>query len=475
MPNDPQVPWTNEQWARVNQVVQEEAARARVAASFLPLSGPLPPDTDFIRAEIIPPGAPLTIEDRATIRLATLQVTVPVRSAQMADPELASVLALFRRAANVIARLEDAVVFRGLLQRATGTMAAAAAAAATAAAAAATAAGATAAAAAAAAVAAAAAATGAGATVAAAAAAAGAAGEAAAAAAGLGPPAAAAAGITAAAAAAAAAAGAPFEPPGGLPPRIWEIQGGQPTPGLWAPGPPPPPWPWIAPFQAPDAWQWVSAAATPGVTAGDALVRSVSDAIGNLEGNGHFGPFAVVLGQGLFLVAQTPNPAGSLVLPQDRIIPFLGGGSLLRSSTLNGGAGVVVALGGAPMELVIAADMSVQFLQITNEPNFLFRVREKIALRIKQADAIVTLYWPPPIITAVAASAGNAVITGENFLGATELLFGQPGLSGFTIASDTEIRLPLPAGDPGDEVYVTVTTPGGTGPDQDTPANRFTY
>ena len=52
--NDPQVPWTDEQWARVNQVIQEEASRARVAATFLPLYGPLPPDTDFVRAEIIP-------------------------------------------------------------------------------------------------------------------------------------------------------------------------------------------------------------------------------------------------------------------------------------------------------------------------------------------------------------------------------------------------------------------------------------
>ena len=56
----------------------------------------------------------LNIQDRDTIQLATLQVMVRVRSAQMADPELASALALFRRAANVIARLEDAVVFRGL-------------------------------------------------------------------------------------------------------------------------------------------------------------------------------------------------------------------------------------------------------------------------------------------------------------------------------------------------------------------------
>ena len=105
-----------------------------------------------------------------------------------------------------------------------------------------------------------------------------------------------------------------------------------------------------------------------------------------------FGPFAVVLGQQLFLVAQTPEP-GSLVLPQDRIIPFLGGGPLLRSSTLDESrfTGVVVALGGAPLELVVASDMSVQFLQVSAEPAFLFRVSEKIALRIREPDAIVQL------------------------------------------------------------------------------------
>ena len=79
-------------------------------------------------------------------------------------------------------------------------------------------------------------------------------------------------------------------------------------------------------------------------------------------------------------------------MPQDRIIPFLGGGSLLRSSTIDPGDGVVVALGGAPVELVVATDVSLQFLQITNDPKFLFRVREKIALRIKRAGAIATLY-----------------------------------------------------------------------------------
>jgi uncharacterized linocin/CFP29 family protein len=295
MANDPQVPWTDEQWGRVNQVIQEEAKRARVAATFLPLYGPLPADSDYVRRQDIRypfiGGAAgpqqLAIDDRDTARLATLQVIVPVRNAQMADPELSSVLALFRRAANVVARLEDAVVFRGI------------------------------------------------------------------------PPA-----VLA-----------------GLP-AIWQITGALPARGVWTPFPLPGPWKFIP--------------GMPVLGRGERLVGAISDAIGRLEKNGHFGPFAAVLGQQLFLVAQTPDM--NFVLPQDRIIPFLGGGPLLRSSTLdvlNGFTGVVVALGGAPLELVVATDMCLQFLQVTADPVFSFRVSEKIALRIREPDAIVQLYMLP--------------------------------------------------------------------------------
>ena len=350
MANDPQVPWTDEQWARVNQVIQEEAKRARTAATFLPLYGPLSPDSDYVRQQGIAYTAPalpappavlaaaqaqlnnalqqyqielaagnlanvaleqqriaaaeavigrnqLNIADRDTIRLATLQVTVPVRGAQMADPELSSTLALFRRAANVVARLEDAVVFRGLAADP------------------------------------------------------------------LNP--------------------GGFAPPGGLGglPRIWQITGAQAARGIWT-GPFPPPGPWIIIPAAPIAGR------------GQALVGAISNAIGQLEQNGQFGPFAVVLGQQLFLVAQTPDP-GSLVLPQDRIVPFLGGGPLLRTSTLDdwgGFSGVVIALGGAPVELVVATDVCLQFLQLSLDPAYYFRVSEKIALRIKEPQAIVQLY-----------------------------------------------------------------------------------
>ncbi len=47
------ITWTDEQWARVTDTIQQEANRARVAATFLPLYGPLPPDTDYVAKDEI--------------------------------------------------------------------------------------------------------------------------------------------------------------------------------------------------------------------------------------------------------------------------------------------------------------------------------------------------------------------------------------------------------------------------------------
>jgi uncharacterized linocin/CFP29 family protein len=299
MPNNPEVPWTDEQWARVNQVIQEEAGRARIAASFLPLYGPLPPDTDFIRREEMEDHqGPIKVGDREIIQLATLQVRVSLRGAQIADPEMKSPLALFRRAANVLGRLEDAIVFNG--QDGPGQ----------------------------------------------------------------GPP-----------------YGAP--PQGNPPHYIWEVHGGQESLGL---------------FRGARHHQLVGYVDTP-IGRDYDLVKAVSSAIGRLEKAGYFGPFAVVLGQRFFLAAQTPSIG--LVLPQDRIIPFLGGGPLLRSTTLRPRQGVVVALGGSPVELVIAKDVSLQFLQLTDHPRYHFRVYEKMALRIKARDAIMRLVADPAAVRAV--------------------------------------------------------------------------
>jgi len=391
MRSDLQVLWTDEQWARVNQVIQEEASRARVAATFLPLIGPLPANTDFVRSEAIayppqvspPPPQQLAIQDRDTIQLATLQVMVSVRGAQMADPEMASVLGMFRRAANVLARLEDSLVFRGLIQSQAG----------------------------------------------------------------LTPPV--------------------------FPPQIWEILGGQVSDGLLAP----------AGF-LPVTVQPVVVGPAPAPD----LVTAVSDAIGKLESKGHFGPFAVVLDQRFFLSVQTPT--GTLVLPQDRILPFLGGGPLLRSSTLPDDSGVVVALGGRPVELVVATDVCLQFLQVTVDPLFVFRVCEKLALRIKEANAIATLaFSTAPAIWSVSPNFGLAAggtpvnIRGINLTGAIQVRFGGVNIAAIVIVSDTLITTTSPAGGLGD-VHIQVEDAAGNLHPQpkpapigwsDSSANLFTY
>jgi uncharacterized linocin/CFP29 family protein len=64
----------------------------------------------------------------------------------------------------------------------------------------------------------------------------------------------------------------------------------------------------------------------------------------------------------------------------------------MRSSVLDPNTGLVIALGGAPIDLVVATDISVSFLQVTTDPYFVFRVYEKIVLRIKQPEAIALLY-----------------------------------------------------------------------------------
>jgi uncharacterized linocin/CFP29 family protein len=127
------------------------------------------------------------------------------------------------------------------------------------------------------------------------------------------------------------------------------------------------------------------------LAAGGDLVEAVIEAIRLLEQNGHYGPFACVLGHQLFSDANKPY-SGSGVLPSERITRFLNG-PLLRSSTILPRLGVVVALAGNPVDLVIATDINVRFLQLTTEPRYVFRVSERMALRVKQPEAVSTIQW----------------------------------------------------------------------------------
>jgi uncharacterized linocin/CFP29 family protein len=122
---------------------------------------------------------------------------------------------------------------------------------------------------------------------------------------------------------------------------------------------------------------------------GEELVPLIVEATGSLEERGYLAPFSVMLGNKLFELAYTPSN-GSLVLPRDRIEPFVGS-QLLRSSTIAPHEGVVVSLAGEPVDVIVAVDASPQFLYLDTEARYVFRVFERFAPRIKDPDAIVQL------------------------------------------------------------------------------------
>ena len=109
-------------------------------------------------------------------------------------------------------------------------------------------------------------------------------------------------------------------------------------------------------------------------------------AIGELERSGFHGPFALALGNDLYLDANSPNQ-NSMVLASDRILPFLNG-PLVRSGAIPPGEGVLVALAAEPVDLVVATDLELKYIQTTLEPRAVLRLRERFALRIKQYEAL---------------------------------------------------------------------------------------
>ncbi|MBA2246470.1 MAG: encapsulin [Gemmatimonadetes bacterium] len=294
------LPWSTEQWAALRSVVQESARKARVASSFLPLYGPLPRDQVTVPALTMEspelgdrqrgePPARLEINDAETLRLTTIAADVYLKTAEAADPDLEAAKAMVGRAADVLGRLEDAIVFNGQPEAAQAPV---------------------------------------------------------------------------------REDGSPF-----VVPVIYTVRGGQQHPGLLDTE-----LEVAVPFRELDGRS-------------ETLVSGVVEAIEELEGRGHYGPFACVLGHELFRAANTPN-RNSLVLPSDRILPFLEG-PLLRSSTLPANRGVVVALSGSPIDLVVATDLDVQFVQLTLEPRYVLRVSERFVLRMKEPDAVCRLVAEP--------------------------------------------------------------------------------
>ncbi|WP_299488454.1 encapsulin [Acaryochloris sp. IP29b_bin.137] len=273
-----QIDWSSEQWDQIQQIVADEVNKVSVAGSFLACCGPLERSATVVRSQQLSEESnSITVDDVNTLKLWTLAVHVELKQRQLAEEHLTGAMSAFRRAANILARAEDAIVFNGLPREDPET--------------------------------------------------------------------------------------ADLET--AKVPTQCKVTGGDTTHGLDGAGRNHPPI--LNPNQR-------------------NLVADIARAIATLESSGHLGPFACILGHSAFIAANTPS-GDAFVLPKDRIEPMLGT-QLLRSSTLDDEQVVVVSLAGDPIDLVVATSPTVQFLNVSNEARYRFRVYEKFVLRIKEEGAV---------------------------------------------------------------------------------------
>ena len=106
-----QVGWTEAQWNRVREEVLEAWQRVRVAGSFLPIYGPLPPSTTVVPSEVLKPDG--SVDDRATADLVEIALPVTLSRQQIWEEDLSSALLQFRRRATQLGQLEDWFIFNG--------------------------------------------------------------------------------------------------------------------------------------------------------------------------------------------------------------------------------------------------------------------------------------------------------------------------------------------------------------------------
>ena len=297
--------WTDEHWSRVEKTVKQEAERTRVAAKFLPIYGPVPEDELEVpnfalqqqAAPLVPAaGVPglaaqrLSVDSTSATALATISILVYLRTHEAADPELQAALTMFRRAANLIARTEDALMFNGQNGRNQPPVAA-----------------------------------------------------------------------------------------GGLRALAQVTYGRQQNGLIGSPLNP------VFGAGHPAAPVARGAAGLPGQT----VVTAVVNAITQLEDSGYGPPYACVFGNDLYRDAHTPTQ--NLILPRQPITSMLEGGPLLRSTVIPADWGAVISHESGQVEQVLANDICVKCLHVSEEPRFVFRVSQRVALRVRDWGAVANI------------------------------------------------------------------------------------
>ena len=121
----------------------------------------------------------------------------------------------------------------------------------------------------------------------------------------------------------------------------------------------------------------------------DNTFNAVVEGCSLLQQQGQNGPYALALRSEDY--ADTlASPPSSLVMPADRIRPLVPLG-MFGTGMLPPSSGVLVSVGGNTMDLVVGMEPTTEFVQVSTEGLYRFRVFERFALRVKDQSAIVRL------------------------------------------------------------------------------------
>lgn len=361
-----QVGWTEAQWNRVREEVVQAWQRVRVAGSFLPVYGPLPPSTEVVPSEVLNRDG--TVDDQATSVLLEIALPVTLTRQEVREEDLSSALLQFRRRASQVGQLEDWFVFNGTY------------------------------------------------------------------------PSIALSASAQASFASGAQAGLPYYRPSSpflrdVLRRKWVLVKGAPRPiadqdtqkhGLRQRNPGA-----LGLIEGPRVTQEDKATlkalkAQKGQTTQSpkkaqgkgpqldnrGLMRAVVKAIDSLEEHGYVPPYVCVFGRRPFEAAHQPID-NSNAFPRDRLEPLIGR-ELLHASAIDvvpyksqtytpqlsskrwRSRGVLLSLANEAVDLAIAAEATPEFRQVDAEGRYVFAVFERFALRIKDANAIVTMNFTQP-------------------------------------------------------------------------------
>jgi uncharacterized linocin/CFP29 family protein len=332
------IPWSKDVWQRIDQAVEHEVKRSRIAARILPKKAVPPKTTSVPTDSYILPNAQnsaLSVDEGATTRICEYYVEFELTPQQVDQEEAefkqlghSTAVTLATKAANTIAQAEDLIIFQG--QNAMSTTAVG--------------------------------------------------------------------GVTVGSTLFTAA--VPFvqqlnsnQPPdtGLLNFPINSL-----VPGAGPLTPAGGPVPQIPVIQIPQVGGF------PGVLYGPNTFTAVAQGYSVLQASGHYGPYALVLETVPYADTYAPLSDLTVTADRIKPLMtagFFGTGTLPPNPPPAPAPpfyGVMVSLGGNTMDLVVGLEPMAAFMQEDVNGNFRFRVLERFALRVKDPTAIVIYKFAPP-------------------------------------------------------------------------------